>query len=68
MARRSPSKEPFQFPPATPDEWKGEIVGTGSANIGQVVQHEPSRRSVTVACTRSPQAAKIPLHRLGAEG
>lgn len=44
-ARRSPGKEHFQLPPIT---WRmeGGDRRQGSANVGQVVQHEPSRRSV----------------------
>lgn len=60
MARRSPSREPFQLPPVTPGEWKGEIVGTGSVNIGQVVQHEPSRRSVEFSYIILPALLDMP--------
>ena len=60
MARRNPSNEPFQLPPVTPGEWKGEIVGRGSANIGQVVQHEPSRRSVEFSYIILPALLDMP--------
>lgn len=46
MAKPRQTRKPFNSPQVFPGEWRGEIVGGGSLNFGQVVQDGPPRQSV----------------------
>lgn len=60
MARRPQTKGKFQLPPIVPGNWRGEIVGLGSVNLGQVVQPGPPRQSVEFSYIILPASLLMP--------
>ena len=46
MARRARSKSEFTLPPIVPGDWEGEIFGSCSVNLRQVVQPGPPQQSI----------------------
>lgn len=60
MAKRPQLKGKFQLPPIAPGSWRGEIVGQGSVNLGQVVQPGPPRQSVEFSYIILPASLLTP--------
>ncbi len=60
MARRTRGKDEFKLPPVVPGEWRGEIYGGGSVNLGQVVQPGPPRQSVEFSYMVMPASLLMP--------
>ncbi|WP_051388662.1 hypothetical protein [Hyphomicrobium nitrativorans] len=46
MTKRTQKKERMVLPPILPGEWRGDFLGGGTINMGQVVQDGPPRQSV----------------------
>lgn len=63
MARRTRSKSEFTLPPVVPGDWEGEIFGSGSVNLGQVVQPGPPRQSVEFSYIVLPASLHMPSSR-----
>jgi len=63
MARRARSKSEFTLPPVVPGDWEGEIFGSGSVNLGQVVQPGPPRQSVEFSYIVLPASLHMPSSR-----
>jgi len=63
MARRAQRHNGLTLPPVTPGDWKGEIVGSGSINLGQVVQPGPPRQSVEFSYIILPASLHMPSPR-----
>jgi hypothetical protein len=54
------TKGTFQLPPLVPGNWRGEIVGGVSVNLGQVVQPGPPRQSVEFSYIILPASLLMP--------
>jgi len=53
-------KPAFKLPDVRPGNWRGEIVGSGILNFGQVVQEGPPRRSVEFTYMIMPSVLAMP--------
>jgi hypothetical protein len=60
MPRLGIGKTPFKLPDVRPGNWRGEILGGGTLNFGQVVQPGPPRQSVEFTYMIMPSALTMP--------
>jgi hypothetical protein len=60
MPRLGIGKTPFKLPDVRPGNWRGEILGGGTLNFGQVVQEGPPRQSVEFTYMIMPSVLTMP--------
>ncbi len=60
MSRDAKKKPSFKLPDVKPGNWRGEILGGGTINFGQVVQPGPPRQSVEFTYVIMPSAFTMP--------
>jgi hypothetical protein len=60
MSRLEKRKPAFKFPDVRPGNWRGEVVGGGTLNFGQVVQPGPTRQSVEFTYMIMPSVLTMP--------
>lgn len=60
MPRLGKGKTPFKLSDVRPGNWRGEIVGGGTLNFGQVVQEGPPRQSVEFTYMSMPSVLTMP--------